>query len=87
MPDAPAPAAPPAPHQVAAFNAAKLESLIVTILGLVVTGGGAILDAVTSSSLVAPHSHYVIVAGMVITAAGRLQKALATHSFLQATDN
>ena len=80
-------APPPAPHQQKAFDAAKLESLIVTILGMVVTGGGALLDALTANQMVPPHAHYVIVAGMVITLAGRAQKALATHSFLQATDN
>ncbi len=86
VPTAPLTAAPPAPHQVEVFNAAKLESLIMTIVGLVVTAGGAVMDAVQSSQLVNPHAHWLIIAGAIITAAARLQKAMGTHSFLMATD-
>ena len=80
-------APPPAKHQVDAFNAAKLQAAIVTGLGLVVTLGGAILDAATSSSLVSPHAHYVVIAGAVIAAAGRLEAAIAHMAFQQGTDN
>lgn len=80
-------AAPPAPHQIAAFNAAKLQATIVTALGLVVSTGGAILDALTAGQLVSPHAHYVIVAGAIIAAAGRIEAAVAHMSFQAGTDN
>lgn len=79
------PAAPPAPHQIAAFNAEKVVAKVVLILGAVVTIGGALLPAVTN--ILGAHSPTVILAGAIITAAGSLQHALATSSFQAATDN
>lgn len=78
-------AAPPAPHQVAAFSAARLSATIMTICGAIVTIGGAVLPYLTS--LLGAGSHYVIIAGAIITAAGRYEAAQAHAAFQQATDN
>jgi 3-keto-L-gulonate-6-phosphate decarboxylase len=78
-------AAPPAPHQVDAFNAEKLVAKIVTGLGLAIAIAGAVLPAMTS--VLGAHAPSVIVAGSIITAAGSVQHALAHMAFQAGTDN
>ncbi len=86
MVDAPVPAAPPAPHQIAAFNAAKLQSTVVTILGAAVAAGNEIVAAVQQTGLV-PHAHWLTIAGTLLVIAGRIEYAVAHLAFQQSTDN
>lgn len=79
-------APPPAPHQTKAFDAAKLQALIVTVLGGLVAAGNEILAAVHQSGLVPP-SHWLTVAGAVLMVAGRIEYAISHLAFQQATDN